>query len=120
MFFVTGLGWNTFLIHFFNLNKTIYWISYVMINIIFISLLFIPHRIPHIINSYWMAIMFYTLMFTILALLIKLIPLGEIVTKYIDISVIGLSIIVVIVGLFIAQNIKITTYEVKIDKKQTI
>jgi len=61
--------------------------------------------------------MFYLFIFTILSLLLKLLPLSEIITKYIDISVVLLSILIVIIGLFIAQNIKITTYDVVIDKK---
>jgi len=116
MFYVNGTGLYPFINLFFTINPRDYWITFSLVNILFISLLFFQNKYAHIINGYWMAISAYLFMFSILASILKLLPMGTTAIKIIDISKIVLILVVVIIGMFTVKNLKVTNYSIKTDK----
>ena len=116
MFYVNGKGLLYFINIFFTINLKDYWITFSLVNLLFISLLFFQNKYAHIINGYWMAISAYLFMFSLLAPIIKLLPLGTNAIKIIDISKIVLTLLIVIIGMFNVKNLKVTNYSIKTDK----
>ena len=112
LFYVNGNGLLSFIKIFFNIKIKDYWITFSLINLLFMCLLLIQNKFAHIINGYWMAISAYLFMFSILASIIKLLPLDNNIIKAIDISKVVLTIIVVIVGMVTVKDLKTTSYEI--------
>jgi len=116
LIYATGKSFLTTINYYLEVNPKIYWLSYVFIQLGFISLIFFPFRLPYLINSYWMAFMFYFIIFSAIAFIIKLLPIKS-MFKIIDISKFIFTIIIVIIGIVNANHIQIVSYEVNINKE---
>ena len=102
--------------HFSLMRAKDFWIVYSTVQLIFISLLMIPNKYTQIINGYWMAFIAYFAMFSIVGAIVKLFPIGSLGFKIVDISKVVLTLVIVVIGAYIAKNTRIITYDVKINK----
>lgn len=114
--YLTGRGILAILLHLIVIKQPIFWLIYLLVQLIFISLLFIPSRILHIINSYWMAFVLYFTMLCLIVGVVKLFPLSDIFIKFLDFGTLIITVFILVIGSFIAENIKLTTYQAEINK----
>ena len=115
--YVIGRGILTSLSQFFSINHKYYWLTYVLVQLGFIGLLFLPIKAGRLVAFYWLGIILYLFLFILVVTLIKLLPINNTFIKFLALAQLVLPIIIVIIGAFTANNIKITTYDVKFNKK---
>jgi Predicted phosphohydrolases len=114
LLFYNGKNILVLLNSFIKINSSIFWIVFVLIQLLFIACQFIPYRIAALLSGYFMGFTFY---YFLINLIFEIVKLFGIKIVGIEIIKISMTLLIMIIGTYSANKIVIKNYDISVNKE---